>query len=225
MISLICYSVWVKYNYLTLFVFRCLRPFYCCQVSPFVRTKSSPCCHVLGHHWVGEGSDMLRMELHYLWMEPVLSSDPLWCCSAPLWLHQGLPGASTGPQQESFHLLHLFLFSAQDRATFRRLIVKNNAKKRRMYESFIEYVPLLKSLEVSFAYLIKINVFCKMWLLPLTLIPICILATKQFLASWSTCVCVCRPLVVVSPKYFLSLMCFYQQWWTILKAVCHFDRW
>lgn len=36
----------------------------------------------------------------------------------------------------------------QDRATFRRLIVKNNAKKRRMYETFIESVPLLKSLEV-----------------------------------------------------------------------------
>ncbi|XP_061113079.1 protein kinase, cAMP-dependent, regulatory, type II, alpha A isoform X2 [Conger conger] len=36
-----------------------------------------------------------------------------------------------------------------DRATFRRLIVKNNAKKRKMYEIFIESVPLLKSLEVS----------------------------------------------------------------------------
>uniref|UniRef100_A0A3Q1HT72 cAMP-dependent protein kinase type II-alpha regulatory subunit n=1 Tax=Anabas testudineus TaxID=64144 RepID=A0A3Q1HT72_ANATE len=36
-----------------------------------------------------------------------------------------------------------------DRATFRRLIVKNNAKKRRMYESFIESVPLLKSLEAT----------------------------------------------------------------------------
>uniref|UniRef100_A0A8C2Q967 cAMP-dependent protein kinase type II regulatory subunit n=2 Tax=Cyprinus carpio TaxID=7962 RepID=A0A8C2Q967_CYPCA len=36
-----------------------------------------------------------------------------------------------------------------DRATFRRLIVKNNAKKRRMYEIFIESVPLLKSLEIS----------------------------------------------------------------------------
>uniref|UniRef100_A0A667X7Y0 cAMP-dependent protein kinase type II-alpha regulatory subunit n=1 Tax=Myripristis murdjan TaxID=586833 RepID=A0A667X7Y0_9TELE len=36
-----------------------------------------------------------------------------------------------------------------DRATFRRLIVKNNAKKRKMYECFIESVPLLKSLEVS----------------------------------------------------------------------------
>uniref|UniRef100_A0A8C5DG04 cAMP-dependent protein kinase type II-alpha regulatory subunit n=1 Tax=Gouania willdenowi TaxID=441366 RepID=A0A8C5DG04_GOUWI len=34
-----------------------------------------------------------------------------------------------------------------DRATFRRLILKNNAKKRRMYECFIESVPLLKSLE------------------------------------------------------------------------------
>ncbi|KAM4613763.1 protein kinase, cAMP-dependent, regulatory, type II, alpha, B [Polymixia lowei] len=36
-----------------------------------------------------------------------------------------------------------------DRTTFHRLIVKNNAKKRRMYEAFIECVPLLKSLEVS----------------------------------------------------------------------------
>ncbi|NXR86674.1 KAP3 kinase, partial [Hypocryptadius cinnamomeus] len=33
--------------------------------------------------------------------------------------------------------------------TFRRIIVKNNAKKRRMYESFIESLPFLKSLEVS----------------------------------------------------------------------------
>lgn len=39
-------------------------------------------------------------------------------------------------------------FSAQDRATFHRLIVKNNAKKRRTYEAFIESVPLLASLEV-----------------------------------------------------------------------------
>ncbi|XP_053172626.1 protein kinase, cAMP-dependent, regulatory, type II, alpha, B isoform X4 [Scomber japonicus] len=38
---------------------------------------------------------------------------------------------------------------ALDRATFHRLIVKNNAKKRRMYEAFIECVPLLKSLELS----------------------------------------------------------------------------
>ncbi|XP_039618089.1 cAMP-dependent protein kinase type II-beta regulatory subunit-like [Polypterus senegalus] len=36
-----------------------------------------------------------------------------------------------------------------DRLTFRRIIVKNNAKKRRMYESFIETLPLLKSLEAS----------------------------------------------------------------------------
>ncbi|XP_053724010.1 protein kinase, cAMP-dependent, regulatory, type II, alpha, B [Synchiropus splendidus] len=38
---------------------------------------------------------------------------------------------------------------ALDRATFHRLIVKNNAKKRRMYEAFIDCVPLLKSLEIS----------------------------------------------------------------------------
>ncbi|XP_063766338.1 protein kinase, cAMP-dependent, regulatory, type II, alpha, B isoform X1 [Eleginops maclovinus] len=36
-----------------------------------------------------------------------------------------------------------------DRATFHRLILRNNAKKRRMYEAFIECVPLLKSLELS----------------------------------------------------------------------------
>ncbi|KAB5536753.1 hypothetical protein PHYPO_G00111010 [Pangasianodon hypophthalmus] len=38
---------------------------------------------------------------------------------------------------------------ALDRETFHRLIVKNNAKKRRTYEAFIECVPLLKSLELS----------------------------------------------------------------------------
>ncbi|KAM4678090.1 cAMP-dependent protein kinase type II-beta regulatory subunit [Discoglossus pictus] len=36
-----------------------------------------------------------------------------------------------------------------DRATFRRIIVKNNAKKRRMFENFIESLPFLKSLELS----------------------------------------------------------------------------
>ncbi|XP_077428522.1 protein kinase, cAMP-dependent, regulatory, type II, alpha, B [Vanacampus margaritifer] len=36
-----------------------------------------------------------------------------------------------------------------DRATFHKLIVKNNAKKRRMYEAFVECVPLLKSLELT----------------------------------------------------------------------------
>ncbi|KAJ7999453.1 hypothetical protein DPEC_G00194590 [Dallia pectoralis] len=36
-----------------------------------------------------------------------------------------------------------------DRATFHRLIVKNNAKKRKMYEAFIDCVPLLKSLELT----------------------------------------------------------------------------
>uniref|UniRef100_A0A8C9RLL3 Protein kinase cAMP-dependent type II regulatory subunit beta n=1 Tax=Scleropages formosus TaxID=113540 RepID=A0A8C9RLL3_SCLFO len=36
-----------------------------------------------------------------------------------------------------------------DRLTFRRIIVKNNAKKRKMYEAFIETLPLLKSLEAS----------------------------------------------------------------------------
>lgn len=38
---------------------------------------------------------------------------------------------------------------ALDRGTFRRIIVKNNAQKRKTYETFLESVPLLKSLEVS----------------------------------------------------------------------------
>ncbi|XP_007907897.1 cAMP-dependent protein kinase type II-beta regulatory subunit [Callorhinchus milii] len=36
-----------------------------------------------------------------------------------------------------------------DRVTFRRIIQKNNAKKRKMYEAFIQSLPLLKSLELS----------------------------------------------------------------------------
>lgn len=36
-----------------------------------------------------------------------------------------------------------------DRVTFRRIIVKNNAKKRRTFENFIESLPFLKSLELS----------------------------------------------------------------------------
>ncbi|XP_039881978.1 endoplasmin [Simochromis diagramma] len=36
-----------------------------------------------------------------------------------------------------------------DRLTFRRIIVKNNAKKRKLYEAFIETLPLLTSLEMS----------------------------------------------------------------------------
>ncbi|XP_063797216.1 cAMP-dependent protein kinase type II-alpha regulatory subunit [Pseudophryne corroboree] len=36
-----------------------------------------------------------------------------------------------------------------DRVTFRRIILKNNARKRKMYEIFVESVPILKSLELS----------------------------------------------------------------------------
>ncbi|XP_033062468.1 cAMP-dependent protein kinase type II-alpha regulatory subunit isoform X3 [Trachypithecus francoisi] len=51
--------------------------------------------------------------------------------------------------QEACKDILLFKNLDQDRVTFRRIIVKNNAKKRKMFESFIESVPLLKSLEVS----------------------------------------------------------------------------
>ncbi|XP_072097419.1 cAMP-dependent protein kinase type II-beta regulatory subunit-like [Mobula birostris] len=36
-----------------------------------------------------------------------------------------------------------------DRTTFRRIIVKNNAKKRKLYEEFVKSLPLLKSLELG----------------------------------------------------------------------------
>ncbi|CAH2311979.1 cAMP-dependent kinase type II-alpha regulatory subunit [Pelobates cultripes] len=36
-----------------------------------------------------------------------------------------------------------------DRVTFRRIILKNNARKRKMFENFVESVPILKSLECS----------------------------------------------------------------------------
>ncbi|XP_078090844.1 cAMP-dependent protein kinase type II-beta regulatory subunit-like isoform X1 [Mustelus asterias] len=40
-----------------------------------------------------------------------------------------------------------------DRATFRRIIVKNNARKRRLYEEFVKSLPLLKSLEEILSHL------------------------------------------------------------------------
>uniref|UniRef100_A0A8C2NSQ3 Cyclic nucleotide-binding domain-containing protein n=1 Tax=Capra hircus TaxID=9925 RepID=A0A8C2NSQ3_CAPHI len=51
--------------------------------------------------------------------------------------------------QEACKDILLFKNLDPDRVTFRRIIVKNNAKKRKMYESFIESLPFLKSLEVS----------------------------------------------------------------------------
>lgn len=49
---------------------------------------------------------------------------------------------------EHYNVMMMGFYGLQDRSTFHRLIVKNNAKKRKMYESFIESVPLLKSLQV-----------------------------------------------------------------------------
>lgn len=38
---------------------------------------------------------------------------------------------------------------AMDRQTFRRILLKSAFKKRKMYESLIDSVPMLKSLQVS----------------------------------------------------------------------------
>lgn len=46
-----------------------------------------------------------------------------------------------------------FKSAFQDRLAFRRIIVKNNAKKRRLYEAFIETLPLLTSLEVNISFI------------------------------------------------------------------------
>ncbi|KAF3860190.1 hypothetical protein F7725_000445 [Dissostichus mawsoni] len=59
-----------------------------------------------------------------------------------------------GDDGDNFYVIERGLFDivvmgTTDRATFRRLILKNNAKKRKMYETFIESVPLLKSLEAN----------------------------------------------------------------------------
>lgn len=77
-------------------------------------------------------------------MEPALLRNALWGTGAPVWPH--ILGPTPANSVDSLTVLFAFI---QDRATFRRLIVKNNAKKRKMYETFIESVPLLKSLEVS----------------------------------------------------------------------------
>lgn len=66
----------------------------------------------------------------------------------------------------------MFLCSfLQDRVTFRRIILKNNAKKRKTYELFIESVPLLKSLEVKPLHQILA--------LPLTLQSVVLLCQKS----------------------------------------------
>lgn len=39
---------------------------------------------------------------------------------------------------------------AMDRQTFRRIVLKNAYKKRQMYETLIESVPMLKHLEVKY---------------------------------------------------------------------------
>lgn len=54
--------------------------------------------------------------------------------------------------------MNIFLLVAsvlQDRLTFRRIIVKNNAKKRKLYEAFIETLPLLTSLEVNISFVLS----------------------------------------------------------------------
>lgn len=39
---------------------------------------------------------------------------------------------------------------AMERTTFKRILLKSAFKKRKMYESLLEKVPLLKSLQASF---------------------------------------------------------------------------
>lgn len=107
-------------------------------------------------------------------MEPALFCNALCGSSAPLWPHILGPAAANSPQRGRcwFTCLFFCLFVlTQDRATFRRLILKNNAKKRRMYETFIESVALLKSLEVRSAFCWFADLFI-FYFLPLILFQI-----------------------------------------------------
>ena len=42
---------------------------------------------------------------------------------------------------------------AMDRTTFRRIVLKTACKKRKMYETLLETVPMLRALTVNFLFL------------------------------------------------------------------------
>ena len=46
---------------------------------------------------------------------------------------------------------------AMDRQTFRRIVLKNAFKKRKMYEKLLESVPMLKTLEVREGSVVKLS--------------------------------------------------------------------
>ena len=55
---------------------------------------------------------------------------------------------------------------AMERTTFRRILLKSACRKRRMYESLLENVPMLKTLEVSVCVCVRVCVGKKLYVFP-----------------------------------------------------------
>ncbi|KAJ3201532.1 hypothetical protein HDU67_001236 [Dinochytrium kinnereticum] len=74
---------------------------------------------------------------------------------APVWVADYGPGGSFGelalmynaPRAATITATDDCVLWALDRVTFRRILMENTSRKRRMYEAFLEEVPLLVSLE------------------------------------------------------------------------------
>ena len=49
---------------------------------------------------------------------------------------------------------------AMDRTTFRRIVLKTACKKRKMYETLLETVPMLRALTVNFLFLFLFLSLC-----------------------------------------------------------------
>ena len=48
-----------------------------------------------------------------------------------------------------YNIIFLFKFLFQDRKTFRQIIVKANANKRKQFEEFLKSLPVLENISVS----------------------------------------------------------------------------
>ena len=64
--------------------------------------------------------------------------------------------------------IKLIPFKFQDRLTFRRIVLKNAYNKRKMFETLLENVPMLKTLNVSTVIKVANHVVCLMGFTDLT---------------------------------------------------------
>ena len=68
----------------------------------------------------------------------------------------------------------VIILCLQDRLTFRRIVLKNAYEKRKVYESLLENVPMLKTLEVKFYYCTNFYCFKDFHILAVILVILCI---------------------------------------------------